>query len=166
MEEKSLRTFAQNLAGTVWRAIQKFLKAFGRLARNFFDITFLKYIIVGLSTTVLGTGIMYLFFNAFHLSYWFSSASNHIVASVITFFLNRSITFKVKNRSAKRVALYILNIAVCYFIGYGIARPISHLFFAGMTETGQDNLAMMVGLIIYKILSYFGQRFVVFREDR
>ncbi len=144
--------------------IRKFFKAFGNLARSFFDATFLKYVIVGLSTTAVGTGVMYLFYNAFHLSYWFSSASNQIIAAVLTFFLNKRVTFQVREWSVKLVFFYILNIAVCYVLAYGVARPLVQHAFSGMTLTGQDNVAMLVGLIIYKILNYFGQRFFVFQK--
>ncbi len=144
--------------------IKKFFRAFGNLARSFFDATFLKYIIVGLSTSAVGTGLMYLLYNGFHASYWFSSAANQIVAAVLVFFLNKRFTFEVREWTAKLVFFYILNIAVCYALAYGIARPIAQHIFTGMGVTGQDNMAMLVGLIIYKILDYFGQRFFVFHK--
>ncbi len=144
--------------------IKKTCKAFGSFCRSFFDATFLKYIIVGLSTSAIGTGLMYLLYNAFGVSYWASSAANQIVAAVLVFFLNKRITFNVREWTVKLVFFYILNIAVCYVIGYGIARPIASAIFTNMGAVGQDNMAMWVGLLFYKILDYFGQRFFVFHK--
>ncbi len=154
----------KRLVQTIKKGLGKFFRAFGNLARSFFDATFLKYVIVGLSTTVVGAGLMYLLYNGFHVSYWFSSAANQIVASLLTFFLNKRVTFQVREWSVKLVFFYILNIAVCYVLAYGVAQPLARRAFTGMTITGQDNMAMLLGLIIYKILNYFGQRFFVFRK--
>ncbi len=144
---------------------QNFFKAIGNLARRFFDVTFLKYVIVNLSTSAVGTGIMYLLYNAFHVGYWASSAINQIFVAVVVFFLDKRVTFQVREWNAKIVFFYILNIGVCYAIAYGmIALPLSRHAFSGMGVTGQENMAMLVGLIIYKVLDYFGQRFFVFRK--
>ncbi len=147
-----------------WQWMKTSFKKLGNFCRSFFDATFLKYVIVGLSTSAVGTGLMYLLYNAFGVSYWASSATNQIVAAVLVFFLNKRITFNVREWTVKLVFFYILNIAVCYAIGYGIARPLASLAFSNMGAVGQDNMAMWVGLLFYKILDYFGQRFFVFHK--
>ncbi len=144
---------------------KNFFKAIGNLARSFFDATFLKYVIINLSVSAAGTGLMYLLYNAFHVNYMISSATNQIFAAVLVFFLDKRFAFEVREWTAKLVFFYILNIAVCYVIAYGIiARPLSRHAFTGMGVTGQENMAMLIGLIIYKILDYFGQRFFVFHK--
>ena len=47
------------------------------LLNKFFDRTFWKFILVGVANTIFGTGIMFVFYNVFHFSYWVSSASNY-----------------------------------------------------------------------------------------
>ncbi len=144
---------------------QTFTKKVMDLARSFFDATFLKYVIINLSVSAVGTGIMYLLYNAFNVSYWASSVTNQVFDAVVVFFLDKRFAFNVREWTAKLVVLYIVNTVVCYAIAYGtIARPLSRFAFNGMGVTGQENMAMMVGVIAYKILDYFGQRFLVFRK--
>lgn len=42
----------------------------------FTDKTFIKFVMVGFINTIVGTTIMFVFYNFFYLSYWVSSASN------------------------------------------------------------------------------------------
>ena len=42
----------------------------------FTDKTFMKFVMVGVVNTIVGTTIMFVFYNVFHLNYWVSSASN------------------------------------------------------------------------------------------
>ena len=39
------------------------------------DITFWKFVLVGIVNTLVGTGVMFAAYNLLHLSYWVSSAS-------------------------------------------------------------------------------------------
>ena len=64
--------------------------------KNKFDITFVKFILVGIVNTVVGTAVMFIAYNAFHLSYWISSAANYVVGSVCSYFLNKYFTFQNK----------------------------------------------------------------------
>lgn len=44
--------------------------------KNILDITFGKFILVGIVNTLVGTAVMFAAFNVLHLSYWISPASN------------------------------------------------------------------------------------------
>ena len=61
--------------------------------RKIFDIMTLKFILVGIVNTLVGTGVMFLLYNVFHTGYWIASASNYIVGSVVSYFLNKYFTF-------------------------------------------------------------------------
>ena len=39
------------------------------LCLKFFDVTFWKFILVGIANTIVGTGVMFVFYNVFHFSY-------------------------------------------------------------------------------------------------
>ena len=52
------------------------------LLKKLFDKTFWKFILVGVANTIFGTGIMFVFYNVFHFSYWVSSASNYFFGSI------------------------------------------------------------------------------------
>ena len=87
------------------------------------DQKLLRFIIVGCINTVVGTAIMFGLYNLASCSYWVSSAANYILTSILSFFLNKYFTFQNKERSWKQVAKFIINIAVCYVLAYGIANP-------------------------------------------
>lgn len=107
---------------------------------------------------------MFLFYNVFHFGYWFSSASNYVVGSVVSFFLNKYYTFENKKKSWKEVILFVLNIAVCWLFAYGIAKPIVKLILQGSSVSIQENVAMLVGMCVFVGLNYFGQKFIVFNR--
>ena len=134
------------------------------MMRKLLDKTFWKFILVGIVNTLFGTGIMFLFYNVFHFGYWVSSASNYILGSILSYFLNKYFTFQNKSKSPKVLAAFVINISVCYLVAYGVAKPVVRLLLDGMSVTVQDNVAMLAGMCVFVCLNYLGQRFFVFKE--
>lgn len=134
------------------------------IIKNFFDKTFWKFIIVGIVNTLFGTAIMFLFYNVLHLNYWISSASNYILGSILSFFLNKFFTFNNKNNTGQSVWKFIVNISLCYLIAYGGAKPLVKYMLSGTSVAIQENIAMVVGMCLFVALNYCGQRFFVFKE--
>lgn len=128
------------------------------------DKTLRRFILVGIINTLVGSGVMFLFYNAFHFGYWFSSASNYVVGSIVSFFLNKYYTFESRQKSWKEVLLFVLNIAICWLFAYGIAKPLVMLILKWLPVTVQDNVAMLVGMCVFVGLNYFGQKFIVFNH--
>ena len=131
--------------------------------KKILDVTFLKFILVGAVNTLVGTAVMFICYNALHFNYWFSSAMNYIVGSIVSYFLNKYFTFQNKERSWKIVARFIINISVCYLIAYGAAKPLAAHLLSGQTVAIQENGAMLVGMVFFVFLNYFGQRFFAFK---
>ncbi len=135
------------------------------MKQKIIDKILLKYFLVGIVNTVVGQGITFLLINFAHLGLWLSTAIGYTAGSIVSFFGNKLFTFKKKQRSIKEVFIYIANIVVCYFIAYGVAEPlVERLASTSSSEIVKDNLAALVGLVIFIVLNYFGQRFVVFKE--
>lgn len=134
-----------------------------KLAKKFFDVTFWKFIIVGVVNTLFGTGIMFLFYNVFHLSYWISSASNYFFGSILSYFLNKYFTFKSRTNTGKTMVRFVVNISLCYLIAYGGAKPLARWVLSGASVTLQENMAMLAGMCFFVALNYIGQRFFVFK---
>ncbi len=128
------------------------------------DITFWKFILVGVANTLFGTAIMFVFYNIFHLSYWISSASNYVFGSILSYFLNKHFTFKNNSKDKKVMIRFIINITCCYLIAYGAARPVVRMLLAGFEKKIQDNFAMLTGMCVFVLLNYIGQRFWAFKE--
>lgn len=132
--------------------------------KNKFDITFVKFILVGIVNTVVGTAVMFISYNVFHLSYWISSAANYVVGSVCSYFLNKYFTFQNKEKSPVILLKFAVNITVCYLIAYGGAKKLILLLLSGFSKQWQDNVAMVCGMGLFVILNYFGQRFFAFKK--
>jgi putative flippase GtrA len=107
---------------------------------------------------------MFAMYNVFGIGYWISSATNYILVSIISFFLNKYWTFKVQKWSLFMVPAFVLNIAISYFVAYKLARVVIHLILADYSEILRDNTAMLAGICLFAVLNYFGQRFIVFRK--
>lgn len=122
-----------------------------------------RFIIVGIINTVVGTTIMFGLYNLFGCSYWLSSAMNYTLTSILSFFLNKYFTFKNTERSIKQVLRFALNIAVCYLLAYGIAKPLVLIALSNTNEHFQNNVAMLVGMCLFTGFNFLGQRFFAFK---
>ena len=135
------------------------------LISKFFDRTFLKFLIVGVINTLVGTAVMFGCYNLLHFGYWVSSAANYVVGSIVSYFLNKYFTFQVIERSIRFVVRFIINITICYLLAYGIAKPLVARILSSMPANIQENGAMLVGMCLFVALNYIGQRFFAFRQD-
>jgi len=130
------------------------------------DKTTFKFLLVGVINTLVGSGTMFFAYNALHLSYWVSSALNYIVGSLVSYFLNRSFTFKSQQRGWKNILRFTVNILCCYLLAYGMAKPIVNAVLSvWISDTAVlDNLAMLCGMGLFVVLNYIGQRYLVFND--
>ena len=127
------------------------------------DRTVPKFLLVGVVNTLVGTAVMYGLYNLAHCGYWFSSAMNYVVGSVVSYFLNKYFTFNVRKRSWEELARFTLNILFCYLVAYGVAKPLARLIFSALSESARDNIAMLAGMVFFVPLNYLGQRFFALR---
>jgi putative flippase GtrA len=135
-----------------------------RIKVPLFDKIFFKFIAVGIVNTLVGSVIMFVLYNIAGVGYWFSSAANYVVGSVLSFFLNKYFTFNEKHWSVFMVLAFILNIAICYGIAYGIAKPVMNYLLRTNSIKIRENAALFTGMCFFTGLNYLGQRFVVFRN--
>ena len=97
--------------------------------KSFFDIKFLKFILVGIINTLVGMGLQFVFYNVFGWDKYdwgvvMASLIGNIIGSVVSYFLNKYFTFKNKEKGWKPVLRFALNIAVCYAIAYLLVSPL------------------------------------------
>lgn len=135
------------------------------MKHKIFDKTMIRFLLVGVINTLVGTGIMFLFYNLLHMGYWVSSAANYVVGSIVSYFLNKYYTFTQKKRSGKELLRFIINITLCYLLAYGLAKPAVNLALTAYDTAVRENLAMVVGMGLFVVLNYVGQRFFVFRSN-
>lgn len=128
------------------------------------DPTVYRFILVGVVNTLFGTAIMFVFYNVFHLSYWVSSASNYFFGSILSYFLNKSFTFRYGKADLKSILRFTINILLCYLLAYGIAKPVMKYILSGYSVSIQENVSMVFGMILFVGLNYLGQRFFAFKR--
>ncbi|MDR2480563.1 MAG: GtrA family protein [Treponema sp.] len=128
------------------------------------DRIFFKFILVGFINTLAGGVLMFALYNCAGWTYWAASAANYIAGSILSFFLNKYFTFKIRQWSVKMAALFALTIAVSYLLAYGFARPLLRLFTRAYWPEAGDNPALFAGMCFFTLLNYLGQRFVVFKK--
>ena len=142
------------------------------MRQKILNSSFLRFLIVGVINTAVGTSVMFGLYNLAGLhewgkvGYWLSTIGNYTVGSVVSFFLNKHFTFKNKEKGKAVVIRFVVNIAVCMTLAYGIAQKAVEAALADtlLSQQMQGNVSMLVGMVLFVLLNYFGQRFFAFRN--
>ena len=131
--------------------------------KKFFDASMWKFLLVGAANTLLSMVLMFLLEG---LGYWPSTAIAYVAGAVLSFFLNRSFTFKSKAAFWPSVIRFAVNVAVCYLIAYSIAQPAVTwaLSRTAIPAIWQERASKVFGMGLYTVINYFGQRFFAFRK--
>ncbi len=119
---------------------------------------------VGVINTVLGWLIMFLLYNLAHMTYWVSSAISYIIGSIFSYHANSKVTFKVEKKDRWLVWRFAFNIALCYLIAFGVAKPLVRIVLSSQPAVIVDNVAMVVGMGLFIVMNFFGQKILVFRK--
>lgn len=127
-----------------------------------------RFIIVGVMNTIIGTVAMLIAYNVFHLGYWISSAMDYIIGSIFSYFANKYFTFQSQKKSGMEVVRFAVNIVVCYFLAYSLARPVIEMLLKDikLSVSILEQISMIFGMCIFIVLNYFGQKFFVFRREK
>ena len=140
--------------------------------KNLIDEKTWKFLLVGVLNTIVGNGLSFLLLNlvgweAMHLEVYavtISSAVSTVLASIMSYFLNRYFTFQYKGKDKTVLLRFALNIAVCYALAYALGAPLMERLLAGQTQWIQKNGAMLFGMCLFVGFNYIGQRYFTFRE--
>ena len=129
------------------------------------NLSFVRFIMVGIVNTCVGLGIMYFLLDGIHLGYWVSSFIGNSIGAVVSYFLNRRFTFQSHAAILKSGFRFTLAILLCYFVSYKLSRAFSYyimLHWIGLTGHWIDDAALLFGSGLYTISNYFAQKIFVF----
>lgn len=134
--------------------------------KKILDPTMFRFLVVGVINTLFGTTIMFVGYNFLGLSLWVSSGANYFFGSILSYLLNKHYTFRSQEAGVGVVLRFSANILVCWLLAYGLAEPLVAwgLGTLEVSQKLQDNISMMVGMVLFTGLNYFGQRFFAFRK--
>lgn len=124
---------------------------------------------VGVINTLMGWVIMAVLYNLIHMNYWLSSGISYFIGSVFSYHANGKLTFKVENRDKWLPCRFAVNIIVCYLIAFSVAQPVVTKILSsgqGVSKALIDNIAMLLGMCLFIVMNFFGQKFFVFRKTK
>ena len=142
---------------------------------SLFDEKMWKFLLVGILNTLVGNGLSFLLLNlvpweAFSLgskaALSLSSGISTVLASIMSYFLNKYYTFQYKGKDKGVIFRFALNIAVCYFIAYTLIGNLCIEILSSQTDWIRENVSMVVGMCSFVACNYIGQRFFAFREKK
>lgn len=134
--------------------------------KDFFNITFWKFILVGMINTMVGMGAMYLYYNLINDNKLIAFTINIVFGSTVSYFLNKNFTFKKKGETGSSIIKFIANIVACYIISYGVADVLVPHILTGLSKTVLDNISMFISSCLFVACNYVGQRFFVFKKSK
>lgn len=120
--------------------------------------------IVGVVNTLIGWVIMAGLYNLAHFNYWLASGISYFVGSVYSYYMNSRLTFKVENKDKWLPWRFAVNIIVCYAVAFGIAKPTVRYLLASQPVAIVENVAMLLGMCLFIVMNFFGQKLFVFRK--
>jgi len=121
---------------------------------------------VGVMNTILGWVIMAVLYNLIHMNYWLSSGISYFIGSVFSYHANSKMTFKVEKKDKWLPWRFAINIVICYLTAFGIAQPLVGHILASQPAVIVDNVAMVIGMGIFIVMNFFGQKLLVFRRTK
>lgn len=147
---------------------------------SLFDAKLWKFLLVGVFNTIFNWVIVFLLLRYAQFTSLAATIVSTVLASILSYFLNRYFTFKYQGSGLASVARFTLNIVVCYILGYGLALFVFYPLFPGITggagkilailsgekNTKWDYIAALLGSCLFTGFNYLGQRFFAFREEK
>lgn len=131
--------------------------------------SFFRFLLVGVVNTIVGLTSMYLFLHGFGFSYWASTFIGNIIGACVSYYLNRTFTFKSSAAVGKSMFRFAAVILACYFISYYLGQTFAFYLFSHLTFLSNkytDDAAVLFGTGIYTITNYFGQKLFVFQKNK
>ncbi|AZN43744.1 GtrA family protein [Paenibacillus albus] len=128
---------------------------------------FIRFLIIGVFNTLIGLTVTYGTLHLLSFSYWGSTFTGNSVGAVVSYTLNKRITFNNNDRIPRTFLLFVMVILFCYFSSYYIGLKVVQL--AGtqllhLRGNWAKDAAVMISTGLYTIMNYFGQKWIVFRE--
>lgn len=145
-----------------------------KLMRFFLDKSLLIFLLIGAGNTVVTLVGSQLMLGPMtdawgdNAAYWASTAIMFALTSIISFVLNRKLSFQSKAPLLQSAVRFSVVIAVCYLISFSLSKIIvpwaMSLLFPGVVETWVTRIAMLVAQVIFTACNYCGQRLWAFKE--
>jgi len=131
--------------------------------------SFFRFLLVGVFNTIIGLSIMLILLNLFGWSYWLATFVGNCMGAGVSYILNRSFTFSSNINGSRGIPRFFFVILSCYIVSYSFGEIVAavatiHLSSQTLKFISQDELAVLVGTVVYTLTNYLGQKTIVFRS--
>ena len=125
--------------------------------RHSFHVMFLRYMLVGITNTLLCGGLMFIgaWFGLGYLQY---TAIAYFITILFSFFMNMSFTFKVRGQVFRRLMLFLL---LC-MINVGIVEWIEYILIE--FAVFKPWFAVICGMTWYSTTGFFISRMWIYKD--
>jgi putative flippase GtrA len=110
---------------------------------------------------------MFILLNLFGWTYWLATFLGNSMGAVVSYLLNRSFTFNSNVTGSKSIPMFLLVILSCYGFSYFTGEVVAdsiHFSSEVLSYISKDEVAILVGTVLYTITNYLGQKNFVFRR--
>lgn len=128
---------------------------------------FVRFLLVGVANTIVGLSVMYLLLHLAGFTYWASTFLGNSVGAVVSYFLNRSFTFRSQSSGFKSMLRFVAVILICYFVSYTIGRNLVEWIVSSshVTSSFKTDIAVLISTGLYTVLNYLLQKLFVFKSS-
>ena len=136
--------------------------------KKFFDKSLVLFLIIGACNTVLSLALQFALFNWAHFGIGVPRPQP-LPCAASAAFISIKVFFSDTEKSVDHALLLALVIAVCYVLAYYVAQPLTGWLLRSWLELEariSDQIAMLVGQVIFTLLNYTGQKFLCFKSPK
>ena len=119
-------------------------------------IQFSKFVIVGLSNTLITLAIIFFCSAVLKLDYRISNFVGYIIGLFNSFVWNKAWTFKSKNKCRKEIIPFVAMFGVCYLLNLSTVILLTEVFMIN------NYFSQGSGMVVYTITNYFGNKYWTF----
>lgn len=129
------------------------------LINKIFSYQPIRFLFVGGLNTIVGYGV-YALLLYLGINYLIANTISTIIGIIHSYLWNRFFTFKSKNKALKEITKFVSVYIVSYLIGT------CTLFIFKDKLNISPYIAGLINLVITTLVSYFGHKYISFRNDR
>ena len=130
-----------------------------KLIKKIFSYQGIRFLFVGGLNTIVGYGV-YALLLYLNVNYLVANTISTIIGIAHSYLWNRFFTFKSKNKALKEITKFV----AVYTISYVIGMCTLYIFKDKLSIS--PYIAGLINLVITTLISYFGHKYISFRDHK
>jgi putative flippase GtrA len=126
--------------------------------------SFIRFLFVGMINTLISAVVIFLLMTLLGQGYWTSTFIGNSVGIISSFLLNRSFTFASKITIKKGVFPFLMVVFLSYCFSYSLSHFSASFLWKTDRGINQEQFAVLLGMILYSMTNYIGQKRFVFQK--